>query len=250
MKIAFITGASSGLGAEFTRAVAEQGGIDEIWIVARRRERLEALAKECSPANVRPIPMDLTDKKSFAALSNMLREEHADIKILINNAGCCICGPFEDMPEKSIEMMINLDIAAMTLINKVCIPFMKKGSYAVIVGSVSSFVPVIGQAVYSAAKAYVRFLGQALHTELQAKGINILVLSPGNMNTEMNVKGGADEKAGNLPYLDLKKITRTSLKRASSRKGFYTPGWFYKGYRLVSKIVPHAIMIKATDGIF
>ncbi len=124
MKIAVITGASSGLGAEFTRAVAEQGGLDEIWIVARRKERLEALAKECSPANVRPIPMDLTDRKSFAAISDMLREEHADIKILINNAGCCICGSFEDMPEKSIEMMIDLDITAMTLINKVCIPLM------------------------------------------------------------------------------------------------------------------------------
>lgn len=144
---------------------------------------------------------DLTDKKSFAALSNMLREEHADIKILINNAGCCICGPFEDMPEKSIEMMINLDITTMTLINKVCIPFMEKGSYAVIVGSVSSFVPVIGQAVYSAAKAYVRFLGQALHAKLKKKGINMMVLSPGNMNTEMNVKGGADEKAGSPPTL-------------------------------------------------
>lgn len=250
MKIAVITGASSGLGAEFTRAVANQGCVDEIWVIARRKERLDELAKECAPAHVRPVPMDLTNRKSFSELRNMLKEEQANIQILINNAGYCACGMFENMPEKDIEMMIDLDVTAMTLVNKVCIPFMKKGSYAVIVGSVSSFVPVIGQAVYSAAKAYVRFHGQALHAELKKKGINVMVLSPGNMDTEMNVKGGDGEKAGNLPYLDLKKITRTALKRASAGKGFYTPGWFYKGYRVVSKIVPHSIMVKATDGIF
>lgn len=250
MKIAVITGASSGLGAEFTRAVAEQGGVDEIWIIARRQERLEALARECAPARVRPLPMDLTDRTSFDKLKNLLEEEQASIQILVNDAGYCGCGSFKDMPQKNIEMMIDLDITAMTLVNKVCIPFMGKGSYAVLVGSVSSFVPVINQAVYSAGKAYVRFLGQALHVELKQNGINFLVFSPGNMNTEMNVKGGEGEKAGKLPYLDLKKITRTSLKRASSGKGFYTPGLFYKAYRVVSKIVPHAVMTRATDGIF
>ena len=250
MKIAVITGASSGLGAEFTRAVAEQGGVDEIWIIARRQERLETLARECAPAHVRPLPMDLTDRTSFDKLKSLLEEEQASIQILINDAGYCGCGNFKDMPQKEIETMIDLDITAMTLVNRVCIPFMRKGSYAVLVGSVSSFVPVINQAVYSAAKAYVRFLGQALHAELKKNGINFLVLSPGNMNTEMNVKGGEGEKAGKLPYLDLKRITRTSLRRASEGKGFYTPGWFYKGYRVVSKIIPHAILIKATDGIF
>ncbi len=250
MNIAVITGASSGLGAEFTRAVAEQNDVDEIWVVARRKERLEELAKECAPAHVRPVPMDLTDRKSFTELKKMLEEERANIQILINNAGYCSCGLFEDMSEKDIDMMIDLDIKAMTLVNRVCIPYMNKGSYAVIVGSVSSFVPVVGQAVYSAAKAYARFHGQALRAELKKKGINVMVLSPGNMDTEMNVRGGDGEKAGRLPYLSLKKITRTSLKQASAGKGFYTPGWFYKGYRIVSKIVPHAMMIKATEGMF
>ena len=250
MNIAVITGASSGLGAEFTRAVAEQNNVNEIWVIARRKERLEELAKECAPVPVRPVPMDLTERNSFTELKKMLEEERANIQILINNAGYCGCGLFEDTSEKDVEMMIDLDITAMTFVNKVCIPYMKSGSYAVIVGSVSSFVPVIGQAVYSAAKAYARFHAQALHAELKKNGINVMVLSPGNMDTEMNVRGGEGEKAGNLPYLDLKKITRTSLKRASAGKVFYTPGWFYKGYRVVSKIVPHAVMIKATGGMF
>lgn len=77
-----------------------------------------------------------------------------------------------------------------------------------------------------------------------------MVLSPGNMNTEMNVRGGEGEKAGSLPYLDLKQITRTALKKAASGKRYDTPGWFYKGYRVLSKLVPHALMIRVTDGFF
>lgn len=95
--------------------------------------------------------------------------------------------------------MIDLDVMGMALLDKTALPFMDRGSYAVLVGSVSSFVPVAGQAVYSAAKAYVRFHGQALRTELKKRGINVLVLSPGNMGTEMNTRGGEGEKAGSLP---------------------------------------------------
>lgn len=127
---------------------------------------------------------------------------------------------------------------------------MDRGSYAVLVGSVSSFVSVACQAVYSAAKAYVRFHGQALRTELKKRGINVLVLSPGNMGTEMNTRGGEGEKAGSPPYLNVSKIARNSLDRASRGFSFYTPGWFFKGYRIVSKIVPHSIMVRATEGFF
>lgn len=70
----------------------------------------------------------------------------------------------------------------------------------------SSFVPVISQAVCNASKAYVRFLGQALHAEMKKKDIHVLTLCPGNMNTKMNVRGTVDEKAGRLPYPDMKKI--------------------------------------------
>lgn len=250
MDIALVTGASSGLGAEFARALAEQGKVDEIWAIARRKERFAKLAVECAPACIRPIPLDLTDRKSFAALRSLLEQERATICIIINNVGCCACGPFEKMPDREIESMIDLDVMGMALLDKTALPFMDRGSYAVLVGSVSSFVPVAGQAVYSAAKAYVRFHGQALRTELKKRGINVLVLSPGNMGTEMNTRGGEGEKAGSLPYLNVSKIARNSLDRASRGCSFYTPGWFFKGYRIVSKIVPHSIMVRATEGFF
>lgn len=250
MVIALVTGASSGLGAAFARILAERGGVDEIWAIARRKDRLEELARQCEHACVRPIPMDLTDRESFADLSRMLASQHATVRILINDAGYCANGPFADMSGHDIETMIDLDVMDMTRINKTALPFMEQGSSIVIVGSVSSFVPVARQAVYSAAKAYARFHGQALRAELRHQGINVLVLSSGNMDTEMNVRGGDGEKAGRLPYLDIRQIARTTLDHTSAGKGFYTPGWFYKVYRVVSKIVPHAIMVRATEGFF
>ena len=87
MDIALVTGASSGLGEEFVRVLAEQGKVDEIWAIARRKERLAKLAEECAPACIRPITLDLTDRKSFAALRSLLEQERAINRIIINNAG-------------------------------------------------------------------------------------------------------------------------------------------------------------------
>ena len=145
MDIALVTGASSGLGAGFVRALAEQGKVDESWAIARRKERFAKLAAECAPARIRPIPLDLTGRKSFAALRSLLDQERATIRIIKNNAGRCACGPFEEMPDREIESMIDLDAMGMTLLDKTALPFMDRGSYAVLVGSVSSFVPVAGR---------------------------------------------------------------------------------------------------------
>lgn len=253
MKIAIVTGASSGLGAEFVRTLAAKYGhrLDEIWAIARRKDRLGSLKSEITACTVRPMAMDLSSPDSFSQLSLLLKNAHADLRILVNNAGYCSCGRFDTMEPDRMLSMIRLNVTALTMVSRCCLPHMRKGSFMILTCSVSSFVPVIGQAVYSATKAYVRFLGQALHAEMKQKGVNVLTLCPGNMNTEMNRKGAADEKAGRLPYLNLKTITAKSLERAAAGKGFYTPGWFYKGYRVVSKLLPQALLLmKATDGMF
>ena len=251
MNIAIITGASSGLGAEFARAVAEKyKNLDEIWLIARRTEKLQSLADEIPEANIRPISMDLTRKESFKELKKFITEHKAVIRVLVNNAGYCACGRFDEMDDGDIQKMIDLNITALTAVNKVCFPYMKGKGYAVLTCSVSSFAPVIGQAVYSASKAYVLYLGHVLHAEMKKKGINVLTLCPGNMDTEMNVRGGEGEKAGALPYLNVPKLARQTLKRAERGKGFYTPGWFYKGYRVLSKVVPHHVMMTMSGGVF
>lgn len=246
MNTAIITGASSGLGAEFLRAVAEKHPeLDEIWLIARRRERMEQLISELPYQHFRIIPLDLGSDEAYQELESILHSEKPDIRVLINNAGYEKSGIFAEMEKTDIQKMLSVNVKGLTMVQRVCAPYMHSGSYAVLTCSVSSFTPVPHQAVYSATKKYVYFFGKALRDELRKQGINVLLLCPGNMDTEMNPKGqGRQSKQINrLPFLDLKKLTRKSLALAESGKAVYTPGAFYKGYRFVSKVFPSAFML-------
>ena len=248
--IAVITGASSGLGKQFYETIVHRyPDLDEIWLIARRKERLEALAEQFPNihARVHAVALDLAEPSSYDELSSMLARRQPNVRVLINNAGFERKGLFRDMDPKDIEAMIKLDIMGMTMVNRVFLPYMSAGSIEVITGSVASFAPTPWQAVYSASKAYTRFLARALHEEERKRGVNVLLMSPGNMNTEMNVQAAATGKLGRLPYLDLKRETARTLMMAERGHATYTPMLFYKLYRLFAKLMPSALAVKVTN---
>ena len=249
MNIAVITGASSGLGVEYLDAIAElYPGLDEIWLVARRKDRLEKLTEKYLSVKIRPVVLDLSSDDAYLALSDLLEETDPVISILINNAGIEKTGRFDETEYSAIKGMINLNVKGMTMVDYACIPYMKAGSFIIHTCSVSSFAPVPSQTVYSSSKAYMRFFSRSLREEMKKKDINVFMMCPGNMDTEMNPKGqhSQSEMVDNLPFLDMKVITRKALKKAQAGKAIYTPGVFYKGYRLLSKILPSCIMIRIT----
>ena len=247
MNTAIITGTSSGLGTEFLDAVIEKyPDMEEIWILARRLDRLEKLKEKYPDRNIVPIRADLGNEKDYQNIAEMLEEKKPDIRILINNAGYEKSDQFSQMDTKAILNMIGINIKGMTMIQRLCMPYMSRGSFSVITCSISSFVPVPHQAVYSASKMYAYYLGKAIREEAKKDGINVLLLCPGNMNTEMNPKGSArqSKKINKLPFLDMKVLTRTALSKAEKGNGVYTPGGFYKFYRAMAGILPSALMIK------
>lgn len=247
MNIAIITGASSGLGAQYTKTVIElYPHLDEIWLIARRKERLEKFSEENKQITIRPVALDLSQNSSYDELEQLLVKEKPNIKILINNAGFERPGAFVSMKKLDILSIIDLNVKGFTMINRVCLPYMKAGSLGIMTCSVSSFCPVPNQAVYSASKIYVRFMSRALREEVRKDGINILAMCPGNMDTEMNPKGGTSQsdKVDKLPFLDMKKITRKSIQLAGKGHALYTPGGLYKFYRFASKAMPSAWMVK------
>jgi len=249
MDIAIITGASSGLGIEYLEAVTEKySSLDEIWIVARRLDRMEELAKKYSDIIIRPIALDLASDDAYLKLGSLLDEVNPTIKILINNAGVEKTGRFDITEQSVVRSMIDLNVKVMTMVDHICIPFMKSGSFIIHTCSVSSFAPVPAQIVYSASKAYLRFFSRGLREEMKQKGINVFMMCPGNMDTEMNPKGqhSQSKMVDSLPFLNMKVITRKALIKAEAGKAMYTPGGFYKCYRAVTKILPSALMIKIT----
>jgi len=183
MKIAVITGASAGIGREFVYAVDKYDFFDEIWVIARRRERLEELAAKCRNP-IRPIALDLSDLGSIDEYKALLEKEQPQISILVNAAGCGVFGPFEEKELDRLLASARLNSLALTAMCHVSLPYMTSGSSIFNMGSNSAWQPVPYQAVYGASKSYVLSLSRALWRELRAQGIHVMCVCPGWIKTE------------------------------------------------------------------
>ena len=183
MKIAVITGASAGIGREFVYAVDRQEHFDEIWVIARRLERLEELAAKCSTP-VRPLAMDLADLESIEEYKALLEKEQPEIGLLINASGCGVFGPFEEKELKKLLNSATLNSLALTAMCHVSLPYMHKGSSIVNMGSNSAWQPVPYQAVYGASKSYVLSFSRAIGRELSSRGVHVMCVCPGWIKTE------------------------------------------------------------------
>lgn len=251
--IAIITGASSGLGREYVRAVAEKmPDLGEIWLVARRRERLIALAETIPGQRFRILPYDLTVAASFRKFRGLLAREQPDVRLLINDAGMIRTGDVAALPAADQEKTVQLNALAPTLLTRMALPYMHRGASIINVTSIGGFTPSPNMVVYSASKAYLLSYSKGLHAELRRRGIHVLALAPGNMRTSMFE---SPEDPGSrtgfsvvnlLPFLDLPTVTRRSLTIARWGWSVYTPRLFYKAYRVVTALVPDVLLTYVT----
>ena len=183
MKIAVITGASAGIGREFVRAVDREERFDEIWVIARRLERLEALAAECRNP-IRPVVLDLADLKNVEEYRTLLEREQPEIGLLINAAGCGVFGPFAEKDLKKQLDSATLNSLALTAMCHVSLPYMREGARIVNMGSNSAWQPVPYQTVYGASKSYVLNFSRSLGRELKPRKIHVMCVCPGWIKTE------------------------------------------------------------------
>lgn len=247
--LAVITGASAGLGQEFARQIAEQfPEIDALWLIARRIGKLEELAETLPGKTVRCIGMDLCRSRSYRELSELLQRERPQIGLLVNNAGCGMLGNVGQASAESQMRMVDLNVRALTMVTNAVLPFMPSGAHIINVSSIASFCPTPRMTVYSATKSYVSAFTGGLSEELRPKGITVTAVCPGPMKTEfLEAAAIRDSKAfETLPYCDPEKVVAGTLKAAKKGRTFYTPTAFYKFYRLVGKLTPMKLMMKAT----
>ena len=192
MRIAVITGASSGIGREFVFAVDRKYSFDEIWLVARRAERLEELKGKCRNP-VRPLALDLADDAGPEAYRALLEKEQPEIALLVNAAGCGVFGPFGEKDLGALLHSAKLNALALTAMCHLSLPYMKRGSSIVNMGSNSSWQPVPYQAVYGASKSYVLSLSRAIGRELKPRGVHVMCVCPGWIKTEFQQHASHDE---------------------------------------------------------
>ena len=192
MRIAVVTGASAGIGREFVLAIDREGGCDEIWVIARREERLEELKNVCK-TKVRPVVLDLSDLKALDVYRLLLEKEKPEIGLLVNAAGFGVFGPFDAQDLGRQLSSVSVNSVALTGMCHISIPYMKKGDSIVNIGSNSSWQPVPYQAVYGASKSYVLNFSRALYRELKSRGIHVMCVCPGWIKTEFQEVAHHDE---------------------------------------------------------
>ena len=142
MKTAIITGASTGLGLEFVRQLADVfPEVECYWLIARRADRLAQVAESLPDKQVECLPLDLCDTMSFVTLQDKLTAERPDVALLINNAGCGYLGNIGETDTASQTRMIDLNLRALTAVTNMVVPFMGPGSCILNVSSIASFCP-------------------------------------------------------------------------------------------------------------
>ncbi len=248
MKIAVITGASSGLGVEYAKAVDKtRPDIDEIWLIARRQDKLQEIANLLNK-KVRVLAFDVTNEQSVSDYVNLLESEKANVKLLINNAGFGKLGLFYEISKDDNAGMIRLNCEALTVMANVTLPFMNEGAEIINTCSIASFAPNSRMAVYSSTKAFVMSFSRALRDELKQRKINCLAVCPGPMETEFlglaGINKGDSKTFDMLPRDNPQRVAENSLKASKKGKAVFADHIFYKFYRVVAKILPTSLVMK------
>jgi short-subunit dehydrogenase len=238
--VTLVTGASAGLGAEFARQCAARG--DELVLVARREDRLQALAQEIGRAHV--VAADLAAPGASERLIGDLETRGLSVACLINNAGFGLAGEFAELPLIRQREMLDLNVAALTELCRLVLPAMQERRQGDIlnVASTGAFQAGPGIAVYFATKAYVLSFTEALHQELKGSGVKVSALCPGPTATEFGEVAGFTSQSFGAFSADVRSVVTAGLKGLARNKAVIIPGFTNKLSAQSNRLIPRAGM--------
>ena len=237
MNIALISGASGGIGKEFA-LLLDTEGLDEIWLICGKNQPDYSLSTKS-----RIFSLDLCKEASFGAIKSELSDD-INIKYLISSAGVGYNGDFLDITEDDISKMISLNCTALSILTKISIPFMSRGSKIIEIASGAGFLPQPHFAVYSATKSFVISLSRALAKELKEKGISVTAVCPGPVDTNFfsSLDGVKEYKKKYL--ISPKKVAVLGLKASKRNKCIASTSFSIKMVHIASKILPTSLILK------
>jgi short-subunit dehydrogenase len=244
--IAVITGASSGIGKKFAETLKEQGIFDEVWVIARRLERLEAL-KTVIPFPVKPIALDLSDRASYKTYETLLSMEKPNITLLINCSGF---GKFSATMDTSVEgnlNMMDLNCGAVLAMCQLSIPYMEKGAKIINIASVAGMQPIPYINVYGATKSFVLNFSRALNRELKRDGISVMAVCPFWTKTNFFDRAIDEDKNKVVKkyiamYTPDQIVSRAWLDMKKG-KDVSMYGFKARGQALLVKLLPHSLVM-------
>lgn len=241
-KWALVTGASSGLGADFARNLAGRGM--NVVLVARRMERLEALAQELRTKHnveTRVIALDLAEPEAPERLYQQAKDLGLEIEALINNAGFGIYGRYIETPWQRLNEMLQVNITAVCHLTRLFAADMvaRKSGYILFVASIGAYQPSPAYAAYSAAKSFILFWGEALNYELRPYGVKVTVLSPGVTRTDfLKVSGQQPSPYQRLLMMRSPDVVRIGVDALLRGKTSIVPGALNRFLAWANRFMP------------
>ena len=254
MRIAVVTGASSGLGREFVKLLdADRDKWDQIWVIARRAERLQELAGTVK-TTLRVLPMDLTEQASVEQLRTLFEEEQPQIGMLINAAGFGKIGRYDEISDEQTARMIDLNCRAPVMLCQICLTWMPEGARIMNICSTAGFSPLPYFNVYAASKSFLYRYSRALRVELLQRGISVTAVCPYWVkDTEFIPTAGEGEggkgsrgrsRIRHFPLSSRQRlVARLAMQDTKRRLAVSTPGPVCTLHRFFGKILPDELFM-------
>jgi hypothetical protein len=241
-RVAVITGASSGFGRIFALELEKNLDLEEIWLVARRADKLEETASMLERVRGIPIAADLSTPEGLRIISEKADKEKPFIKVLINNAGFGKREEFSEGEQEYYTRMIDVNVKAPVILTKGLLPFMDEGSCILNIASSAAFAPLPYFTVYAATKCFLLNFSCALNEELKEKDITVMSVCPGPADTDFfktKVK-----KVNGLKVADPKKIVEKAIRDMKKKKSVSVYGMQMNFLRCISKFIPRKYLAK------
>lgn len=247
---ALVTGASSGIGEAFARALSARGY--DLVLVARRAERLERLAADL-PTRAYALPCDLAGDS--ASLYESVRDLGVDVDLLVNNAGFGTSGRLIDIDAARDAEQVRLNCEAIVTLTHAFVPAMveRRRGGVITVASTAGFQPIPYEAVYSASKAFARTFSDALHHELRGTGVRVLAVNPGPVPTEWQQVAGYAGREGprGVPgKIGAEQVVAEALEAFNDDRRSIVPGRTIRWYMRLNQPAPSAIKLRVTERLY
>lgn len=238
---ALVTGASAGIGTALVRALADRGV--EVVLVARRQDRLEALAADL-PVAAEVLVADLADRGDLDRVAARLVSTSEPVDLLVNDAGLGVYGPLVDQDPARLQAMLDVNVAALVHLTRAALPHLvaRGGGGVINVGSTAAYQPGPYSAVYGATKAFVRSFTEAVHEETRGTGVRVLLLAPGVTRTEFQSVAGVPE--GAFPSVltgDADQVAAAGLEAFATGRAVCVPAWTDRVAVVGSELLPSSV---------
>ena len=245
MSIAIITGASSGLGKEFALQLKSDYNVEEFWLIARRKDRLQELSNDLG-CKCRIIDLDLSKQESLQEYKELLSKEKPSVEYLVNAAGYGRYGDYRIVDTELAFNMIDLNVKALVYITQETLPYLSKNSHIIQLGSASTYHPLPNLNVYAASKSFVKHYSRALYREVKSRKIGVTTVCPGWVKTEFFQRADIKEEGSESfakPMVSARKVVKKALRDAAKNKDVSMYHWYNNLHHFLSKILPHSLLM-------